>query len=418
MRTNEITTFDNEFDLINRKLDEIELKETYNNDKCVIWDIKKNNVAYSSFKISENSQTKTICELVFYKSSKTGKYLPRPIFKKISHKGDIKNSKSADKIIIKLDKSEDALIFWKLIGFLFSYKELVELEEFEENYRVIAKDKFIIEFKSKSEKEKVEDLKGLFKIADLSTTDIKNLTFESRKQNLRAFYYLLKNIELSNGKTSHQEYADKYNLVNGEEYIWHHFLKKHDWILGLNADIKFIIEFLDEQKIGYSDSKGKQNPQTDLLGISEFTVLIELKHSNTNIFKKNKNKARANTWDFTSDFIEGVSQCLGQKFDLDKSFDQKIFIKADKTRLDKSKTQSIDPKTVLILGNKKREFSIENLDDNNFVKNKTLERFRRNNRNIDIITYDELFERAYHIVYSRKLNENWYQEKENEVFKD
>ena len=41
--------------------------------------------------------------------------------------------------------------------------------------------------------------------------------------------------------------------------------------------------------------------------------------------KKEKSKGRANTWDFSSDFIEGISQCLGQKFELDKVFDQKQF---------------------------------------------------------------------------------------------
>ena len=34
----------------------------------------------------------------------------------------------------------------------------------------------------------------------------------------------------------------------------------------------------------------------------------------------------------------------------------------------------------------------------------------RNSRNIDIITFDELFERAYHIVFEKKIdkNKNWW----------
>ena len=411
-----ITTFNNEFDLTKRELSEIQIKETYGKDKCLIWDREKPEIAYNSFVLSKNNRSKTICELSFFKSSVTNKYLPRPVFKRVLIDGTIQFSKSDKNVTISLQKSEDAIQFWKLIGFLNSYKHLVDTGEFESQYKVVPKESYILEFKDKNDKQKLEDLKELIKIAELSTSDIKSLTFESRKQNLKVYLYLLKNKKLRNGIESHTFYRNKYKLRNGEEYIWHHFLKKNDWILGLNVDLKFVIEFLDEQKVGFEDSKGKGSPQTDLLGISEFTTLVELKHSNTNIFKKEKEKGRANTWDFTFDFIEGISQCLGQKFELDKSFDHKPFIKDDNTYLEKDGIQSIDPQSILLIGNKKREFPIIKNDRNNIIKNKTLQRFRRNNRNIDVLTYDELFERAYHIVFSKKLKKDWYWEDEDKLF--
>lgn len=411
-----MTTFDNEFDLTSRSLDELILKETHSKDKCMIQDSKNDEIAYSCFLISKNSQTKTICEVGFYKSSETHKYLPRPVFKKIALNGDIKSSKTGDKIIIKLDSSEEAITFWKLIGFLYSYKELVDVEQFEKAFKVQAKDSYVIEFKSKNEKEKLEDLKELVNLTNLTTSDIKAITFESRKQNLKAFYYLIKNIHVTGKEPSLVEYQRKFQIQDGEEYIWHHFLKSHDWILGLNTDLRFIIDFLDEQKVGNPDSKGGKNPQVDLLGISEFTVLVELKHSNTEIFKKSKSKGRANTWDFTADFVEGISQCLGQKGELEKSFDEKVFIKDDVTQLNKTGIYTIDPRAFFIVGNKKKEFPIDSLIDVNVTKTKTLERFRRNNRNVDIITFDELFERAYQIVYSRKLEKNWYDLQPEEIF--
>lgn len=412
------TTFDNEFDLTIQSLEELILKETNAKDKCVIWSAKNDKLAYSSFLLSKNSQTKTICEVYFFKSSETQKYIPRPVFKKIALNGDIKTSKSKDKIIIDFDSSEDAATFWKLIGFLYSYKELVDVEEFERAFKVQAKESFIVEFQNKTEKEKFEDLKELVLLANLSTNDIKAITFETRKQNLKAFYFLLKNIQLYKKKPSLIEYSEKFNLQIGEEYVWHHFLKNHDWILGLNTDIRFIIDFLDEQKVGNPDSKGSKNPQVDLLGLSEYTVLVELKHSNTEIFKKSKSKGRANTWDFSNDFVEAISQCLGQKNELEKSFDAKTFVKEDGTQLNKTGIYTVDPKAFLIIGNKKKEFPIDTQIDINITKSKTLERFRRNNRNIDIITFDELFERAYQIVYSKKLDPNWYNIQFEELFKE
>ena len=77
--------------------------------------------------------------------------------------------------------------------------------------------------------------------------------------------------------------------------------------------------------------------------------------------------------------------------------------------IDKNKVKTIDPKTIFIIGNRKNEFP-HDLAKDNHTKSETFERFRRNSRNIDIITYDELFERAYYIAYSEKIPVDWYQD--------
>lgn len=407
--------FENEFDIAERNLDEIEIKETSDKKNCYVWDKHIAETAYTTFILDKNSRSKIICELSFHKSSVTDKYMPRPVFKRISKDGDIQKTRSKDKVIIDFKISNKAKQFWKFIGFLHSFKDLVDLGEFEEAYEVFSLEKYILEFKEKEEKEKVRELIEIMKAGDLSSSAIKDLTFENRKQNLKAFYCLMKNVEFE-GKKIREIYRVKYQLPSGEEAIWHHFLKENDWILGLNADVHFINEFLDEQKVGQENSKGAGSPQSDMIGISDFTTLIELKHSNTEIFKKRKSKGRANTFDFTSDFIEGVSQCLGQKFAFEKAYEQKNFVKEDGARLDKTTVQTVDPNSVFLIGNKKKEFPINDGNNDNLLKNAILQRFRRNNRNIDILTFDELFERAYHIVFSKKLGKGWYEKDMDGLF--
>ena len=265
-------------------------------------------------------------------------------------------------------------------------------------------------FKDKNERDKVQDLIDFFNNTDLTSSDIKSITFENRKKDLIKFFHLLKNIN-----NCHEIYTKKYKLPRGEEHIWHHFLKEHDWILCLNSDIKFIRDLYPEQNIGMGDSNGGNSPIIDFVGLSEYTTLIESKHSNTKIFKQTKSKGRAQTWDFTPDFIESVSQALAQKFDFEKYFDQKN-MKSNGVRIDKSKIISIDPKTVVLIGNKKHEFPLNDLEDINFIKNKTFERYRRNNRNLEILTFDELFERSYHIVFSTKLDKEWYHLEPKKLF--
>lgn len=405
----QVNAFENEFDLTSRELNEIHIKETLHKDKCYVWEINDASKAYNSFVLSKNSQSKIICIISFHKSSQTNKYLPRPIFKRLNLDNTDKNIPKSG-VNISLNASDEALNFWKLVAFLHSFKDLVDFGGFDTSFKVVSSDSFIVEFKNKEITEKINDLKNLINLSDLSSTDVKSLLFESRKKDVKVFYFLLKNI-----KNCHEKYREKYSLPQGEEAIWHHYLKSNEWILGLNVDIKFIRDFYDEQKVGNENSLGSQSPKTDLLGVSDFTTLIELKCSSTEIFKKTRSKGRANTWDFTADFIEGISQCLGQKTELEKSFKQKNFIK-DGKRLDSARIESIDPKTLLIIGNRRKEFPLDDLFDDNFIKSNAFERFRRSNRNVEVITFDELFERAYHTVFAEKLDSDWYSKEDFSIF--
>lgn len=400
------TTFDNVFDLVNEDITRLDIRATHGQDNCYIWDLEEPNKCYSSLILDSNSKTKIVCDISFYKSSKTDRYIPRLTFKKVNTDNTIKEIAQLKPIIIPFDTSEKAFAFWKLIGFLNKYKEIVDLGEFEGSYKVTSKSAYFVEFESESEAQQIESLKQLVLKADLSESNIKSVVFESRRENLKAFYYLLKNVSVS-GKGALEHYIEKFS-VTGEEGVWHHFLKKHDWILGLNVDIKFIRDLYDEQKVGVENSRGKGSPKVDLLGISDYTTLIELKRSNTPIFKRVKSqKSRTDTWDFTSDFIEGVSQCLGQKCEFDRNYAVKTFVDDNGRRLDKERHRTIDPKTVFIIGNRKLQFPHDGMNDN-YVKSETFERYRRNSRNVDVITYDELFERAYHVVYSERIPEEWY----------
>ncbi len=401
-------SFHNTFNLVKEDISELEIVESTKKDNCHIRD--KNNTAkyYNNFILDENSRTKILCTIGFYPSSKTKKYLPRIIFKKTNKNLEVKKEIEKKDVNISFDTSEKSLVFWKLIMFLDSFKELVDLGDFDKSYKVAPKNRYFMEFESQDDIQQLEDVRHLIKNSKLSSNDIKSLLFEQRKKKVKTFYYLLTNKEYESVQAL-DSYRNKYSLKEGDENVWHHFLKNNDWILGLNVDIKFIRDFISETKVGTEDSSGSGSPKSDILGMSNYTTLIELKTAVTEIFKRKKtSKSRTNTWDFSSDFIEGFSQCLGQKYSLEKSYGSKVFLDENDQRIDKEAIRTIDPKTIYIIGNRKVEFPHDGSNDN-IIKSETFELFRRNNRNIDIITYDELFERAYHIVHSVKLSRDWYQ---------
>lgn len=404
-----INPFDKMFSLVTNDITELQINENLDKTNCYLVDSKGD--YYGGFELINKQNSKTICKVKFIKSSLTGKYLSRLEFRKIDDFGNVKKPRGSD-IIIKFSESEEALNFWKMVDFLQGFKELVDQGDLKKHYRAVSFDSYIIEFKSKSQEDKIKELIELVESSKLSNNDLKDIIKKHRKRAVRGFYCLLKGVEIGQETPFDFYRRDRQINESGEEVVWHHFFKENDWILGLNTDVKFIRDFLSEQKIGYENSLGKGSPKVDLLGLSYFTTLIELKTSNSKIFKSKKtNISRTNTWDFTSDFIEAYSQTLAQRTEINEN---KEIIGEDGIKIDSELHRVLDPKSVLIYGNRNIEFP-HNRSVDNAIKSDCFERLRRDIRNVEIITFDELFERAYHIVYSDKLPKEWYN-LENEHF--
>ena len=171
------------------------------------------------------------------------------------------------------------------------------------------------------------------------------------------------------------------------------FLEKNSWILWYWLDYRYLWILQREWNVGISTINWSNSPEVDfLMGCNKFTVLVELKTPETKLFGNEKN--RADSWTLSKDLIKAHSQILAQKANREiisqnksKNFDSKG---------NPIKQETIDPETILIIWNSK-EFTWDNLDTT--IKRKTFELFRRNIKNITILTYDELYDRAKFIVY-------------------
>lgn len=399
--TNNINPFSNEFNIVTQDISQLIVKENNNKDNCFI---QSGSTIYGGFIIIDKPTVKTICNVSFHKSKVDQKYLPRLEFRKVDKNASVKQSKGSD-VIINFGDGEDARSLWKFIHFLQGFKELVDMGDFHSKYQAVSFDNYLVEFKTKIHADRIKELTSLTETTKLSNEEIKNLLFPQRRNCIHWFYAFLKDLS-KNQVTAFNAYRTKHNITeNGEEAIWHHFLKVNDWIIGLNVDVKFIRDLFSEQKVGAEDTKGKGSPTVDFLGISYFTTLIELKTSKTLVFKSDKSsKSRSNTWDFSNDFIEAYSQTLAQRTELN---DDKKIVNGKGDIIDTQKHRILDPKSVLIIGNRNSEFPHIRKSELN-IKSDCFERFRRDNRNVEIITFDELFERAFHIVYSDKLPNDWY----------
>ena len=402
LESNPTNPFSNLFDIELNDIDCLVIKETHNKDNCFIYDGDK---IIGGFIIVKKQKVNTILKVLFYKSSIDKKYLPRLEFRKEDTNGELTKSRGKD-VIIKFSDGIEARAFWKVIHFLQGFKELVDLGDFHSKYQAVSFDSYLVDFKNKAQADKLKELSSLTETVKLSNTEIKELLLPQRRNAIHWFYAFLKDLS-KDGIKAFDSYRKKQNInENGDEAIWHHFLKNNEWIIGLNVDIKFIRDLLSKQKVGNENSKGVGSPEVDLLGISYFTTLIELKTSKTRIFKSAKtSKSRANTWDFSEDFMEAYSQVLAQRSEITE---KKDIINDDGEILDTKLYRILDPKSILIIGCRNEEFP-HSRKTTNEIKTDCFERIRRDSRNIEIITYDELFERAFHIVFPNKLPKNWYE---------
>ena len=148
----------------------------------------------------------------------------------------------------------------------------------------------------------------------------------------------------------------------------------------------------DEAHVSTEDIGGRDGVVGDfLLGASNFTVLVELKLPDTKLF--GGQRYRSGSWKLSSELLDACSQILEQKagWQIKSESRQGQFNSQGKA----INQRTVDPKCILIIGSD-RQFSGSEKDA--VIKLKTFELFRRDSRNIEILTYDELFQRANFLV--------------------
>jgi len=179
-----------------------------------------------------------------------------------------------------------------------------------------------------------------------------------------------------------------------DEKLWQTFFEKNKWIFGVGLDYRFMSFFDREMNISSVGTDNKNKVIVDfLMTFKEYTVIVEIKRPDSLIFSKTKN--RSGSWSFHQDFIDAVSQVLEQKAEwLILSQKNDLYNREGSQKLTQ---RTRNAKAILIIGNKKEFLNIENVRERE-IKQDTFELFRQETKNIEIITYDELLERANYIV--------------------
>lgn len=205
----------------------------------------------------------------------------------------------------------------------------------------------------------------------------------------------------SNREKVLQEFQESLKIKKDEDY-WQSFFENNPWIFGYGLNYRFLTLTSEQPNYGGENYTGKGKQKGDLLTNTEsieakFTVLVELKKADTNLLAirpkaRDNVKYRNGAWLLSSELLGGLSQIQVNCKSWQKSAEE-----LNNRKLIEKGIFTIQPKGILVIGNTK-EF------EEDIEKITTFELFRQGLSNIEILTYDELYERARYIVYSEENN--------------
>lgn len=184
---------------------------------------------------------------------------------------------------------------------------------------------------------------------------------------------------------------------NWSEAQWQDFFERQPWVFGYGLDYRVMRQFDREMTVGAGGIANQDKPKVDfLMSFTDYTVLVEIKRPNTPIFKQNRG-GRAGTWEFSSEFMSAFSQILEQKAEW-LSFAQTgdHFDRAGSRQL---AARTRNAKSILVFGSR-AEFSQTGNARDKIIMSDTFELFRQEYRSVEIVTFDELLDRARFITKS------------------
>lgn len=209
------------------------------------------------------------------------------------------------------------------------------------------------------------------------------------------------------GKLS--EFRNNIDREPDDEKWWQDFFENNKWIFGYGLNYEILRQEQTQPHYGgvAVDGKGGQKGDylTSTVGDINFTVLVEIKTPHTPLLQGSA-EIRNGAWSFSKDLTDAISQ-IQANIDMWEKHGSRQPDNID--RLETDGVYTVKPKGIIVIGN------LSQLDIRS--KRETFQRLRRSIHGIDILTFDELLNRAEFIV-EEKIEENNTKPKKEDVLPD
>jgi len=212
-----------------------------------------------------------------------------------------------------------------------------------------------------------------------------------RKRQLQVFERLLKEPEYF------EEVKIKKNCAS--EAVWQKFFEKNPWIFGYG--LSYIqLSNLDEKKLEqavHGHSVSQHGKRIDALlrtrGVISSLCFVEIKTHLTELLQGKPH--RSGCWAPSTELSGGVAQVQGTVALASETIRAKLSIADDLGNPTGEAAYNYAPKSFLVIGSLQEFVGEHGVNDDRF---RSFELFRRNIKEPEIITFDELYERARFIV--------------------
>jgi len=236
---------------------------------------------------------------------------------------------------------------------------------------------------------------------NVTTKDLIN--FGYRKKQLEIFNNLLNDLKFFGEFKEKLEEESSKKVTN--EQVWQKFFEKNTWILGYGLDYIFNSELnskkLEQVTSGSNFSEGGKRTDALLksLGAINSLCFCELKLNSDPLLKQVQNSYRTESWQISDALAGAIAQVQRTVHKAVKEFSTKTEMKDKEDNLTGETLYLYNPKAFVLIGNLNEFFIEEKINETKFS---SFEMFRKNLKNIEIVTYDELYERAYYICYNKE----------------
>lgn len=332
---------------------------------------KKNRKLIKQFVLSEGKEVDYICRVILIK--KNDKFTPRlTLSVRDKVKKIIETSTSAItniKANVSLEKCHEN--FWKLISFL---QGLQEIDIPREKFSLVSQTEgeIVSALRGRNVKSIINIVKQLLASENVSLTqkDINSLL--KRREKLA-------------------EFKNALNQQSNDENWWQDFFEQNKWIFGYGLNYEILRQQQSQPNYGGIRVDGKGGQRGDNLmtttGDLNFTVLVEIKTPATPLLH-GKSEIRNGAWSLSKNLTDALAQIQANIQTWEKYGSEQP---DNRDKFEKLSVFTVKPKGIIVIG------LLKQLSDSR-SKHETFQRFRKSIHGIEIITFDELFERAKFIV--------------------
>lgn len=335
---------------------------------------KKDNKLVKQFILNKKNKVDYVCKVILIK--KGDKFTPRLAVSVRNKAGKIVDvSKDVAEITERLIKANVNLDechenFWHLISFLESLRQ-IEIPR--ESFSLVsqAESEIVKALRSRGVGSVLSIIKqlSLMNGVSLSENDINQIL--KRKEKLTLF----------DSSITEQSTDEKW---------WQDFFENNKWIFGYGLNYQILRQEQDQPYYGGTSVDGKGGQRGDYLtstvGDLNFTVLVEIKTPDTPLLQGDK-EIRSGAWSLSKKLTDALSQ-IQANIDI---WDKQGSKQADNVdKLEKENVFTVQPKGIIVIG------QLGQLESRS--KRETFQRFRKSLHGVDILTFDELLNRARFIV--------------------